>query len=106
MVRVLTFYSNNPCSNPTEALSVSLNFVFEKNENKQKEAWVGPFIFLKSIGFMQKQTILTSSVIFNFQLVMRPQISGQSCKHSRIITYDSRYVPYIFKSAAITTLQS
>ena len=54
MVSVLTFYSNNPCSNPTEALSVSLNFVFEKNENKQKEAWVGPFIFLTKYRFHAK----------------------------------------------------
>ena len=33
MVNVLAFYSNDPSSNPAEAYS----FVFEKDENKQKE---------------------------------------------------------------------
>ena len=42
---VLSFYSDNPSSNPSEALSFfSVQFVFEKNENKQKEAGVGPFL--------------------------------------------------------------
>ena len=36
---VLAFYSHNLNSNPAEAYSFS---VFEKNENKQKEAGVGP----------------------------------------------------------------
>ena len=31
-------------SNPAEAYSFSVKFVFEKNENKQKEAGVGPFL--------------------------------------------------------------
>ena len=43
MVSVLTF-SDDPSSNPTtESYSFFVKFVFEKNENKQKEAWVGPF---------------------------------------------------------------
>ena len=29
---------------PAEAYSFSVKFVFEKNENKQKEAGVGPFL--------------------------------------------------------------
>ena len=40
MGRVLAFYSYDPSSNPAEAYS----FVFEKNENKEKEAWVDPFL--------------------------------------------------------------
>ena len=43
MVRVLPFYSNNLSSNPTEAAVFSVKCVFEKYENKQKEAGIGPF---------------------------------------------------------------
>ena len=42
MVSVLAFYSEDPSSNPAEAYSFFCNVVFEKNENKQKEAGVGP----------------------------------------------------------------
>ena len=44
VVRVLGVYSDDPSSNPAEAYSFSVKFVFE---NKQKEAGVGPF-FLKN----------------------------------------------------------
>ena len=40
---MLAFYSNDLSSNPADAYSFSVKFVFEKNENKQKEAGVGPF---------------------------------------------------------------
>ena len=40
MVSVLTFNSDNASSNPTEAYSFFRKCVFEKNENKQKEAMV------------------------------------------------------------------
>ena len=43
VVSMLAFYSNNPSSNPADAYSFSVKFVFEKNENKQNEAGVGPF---------------------------------------------------------------
>ena len=43
MVSVFAFYSDNPGSNPAEAYSFFCKFVFVKNKNKQKEAWVGPF---------------------------------------------------------------
>ena len=43
VVSVLAFYSVDPSSNPTVAYSFSVKFVVEKNENKQKEASVGPF---------------------------------------------------------------
>ena len=43
VVSVLAFYSDDPSSNPADAYSFSVQIVFEKNENKQKEAWVGPF---------------------------------------------------------------
>ena len=44
MVSVLAFYSDDPSSNPAEAYNFSVNFVFEKNQNKQKEAGVGHFL--------------------------------------------------------------
>ena len=34
--------SNDPSSNPADIYSFSVKFVFEKNENKQNEAGVGP----------------------------------------------------------------
>ena len=43
MVSVLVFYSDDESSNPADAYSFSVKFVFEKNENKQKDAGVGPF---------------------------------------------------------------
>ena len=43
MVNALAFYSQDPSSNPAETYSFSIKFVLEKNENKQKEAVVGPF---------------------------------------------------------------
>ena len=43
VVSVLALYSNNPSSNPTDANSFfSVKFMTEKNENKLKEARVGP----------------------------------------------------------------
>ena len=41
---VLDFNSDDPSSNPTEAYNYFWKFVFEKNENKQKEARAGPFL--------------------------------------------------------------
>ena len=46
VVRELAFHSDSLCSNPAEAYSFSCKIVFEKNENKQKEAWVDS-LFLK-----------------------------------------------------------
>ena len=43
VVSVLAFYSNDPSSNAAEAYILSLKFVYEKNENEQKEDGVGPF---------------------------------------------------------------
>ena len=44
VVSVLAFCSDDPSSNLTEAYSFSVKCLFEKNENKQKEAVVGPFL--------------------------------------------------------------
>ena len=43
VVSVLAFYSDDPSSNPAEVYSFSVQFVLEKNENKQREAVVGTF---------------------------------------------------------------
>ena len=43
VVSELAFYSDDLSSNPAEAYSFAVKFVFEKNENKQKEAGVGQF---------------------------------------------------------------
>ena len=48
MVSLLAFYSDDPSSNPADAYGYSEKFVFEKNENKQKEAEVGPFFTEKT----------------------------------------------------------
>ena len=51
IVSVLAFYYNDPSSNPADAYSFSVKSVFDKNENKQKEAGVGPFFFAKVARF-------------------------------------------------------
>ena len=48
MVSVLAFYSDDPSSIPAEVYNFFCKIVVEKNENKQKEAGVGP-IFKKKI---------------------------------------------------------
>ena len=45
VVSVLAFYSDNPSLNPAEAYSSYFcKILFEKNENKQKDAVVGSYI--------------------------------------------------------------
>ena len=50
MVSVLAFYSDDPSSNPADAYSFSVKIVFDKNENKQKGAEVGPFLVTLELG--------------------------------------------------------
>ena len=49
VVSVLAFYSDDPSSNPAEAILI-VKFVLDKNENKQKEAGVGQFKKISFIG--------------------------------------------------------
>ena len=44
VVSMLAVYSVKLSSNPAEAYSFLVKFVFEKNKNKQEEARVGPFL--------------------------------------------------------------
>ena len=44
VVSVLAFFSDDPSSNPAEAYSFFCKIVFEKSENKQKEAGFGPLL--------------------------------------------------------------
>ena len=70
VVSMLAFYSIDLRLNPTEAYSFSVKFVFEKNENKQKECTniscfsnnYLPLIILKSNG---KLDTFAMGYIFN-----------------------------------------
>ena len=48
VVSLLAFNSDGPSSNPADVYSFSVKFVFEKNENKQKEAGIDPFLKIDS----------------------------------------------------------
>ena len=48
VVSVLAFYSDNPSSNPAEPYIFFCKFSVWKNDNKQKEAGVGPFLKIKN----------------------------------------------------------
>ena len=61
---VLTFYSDNQSLNPAEAYTFSVQCVFEKNKNKQKEAGVGHF--LKAFNFTQYLFLGDIDVDFTF----------------------------------------
>ena len=50
MVSVLAFYSDDPSSIPAEVYNFFCKIVVEKNENKQKEAGIGPFL-KKTLSF-------------------------------------------------------
>ena len=45
MVSMHAFYSYSPSSNLAEVYNIFVKIAAEKDENKQKEAMVGPFIF-------------------------------------------------------------
>ena len=53
MVSVLAFYSDDPSSIPAEVYNFFCKNIVEKNENKQKEAGVGPLFFLNNFGFLE-----------------------------------------------------
>ena len=44
VVNKLALKSDDPSSNPADAYSFSVKILFEKNENKQKEAGIGSFL--------------------------------------------------------------
>ena len=43
-VSALSLNTDNPSLNPAEVYSFSVKFVFDKNEYKQKEVGIGPFL--------------------------------------------------------------
>ena len=43
VVSMLSFYSDDPSSNPVKPTVISVKFVFDKSENNPKEAGTGPF---------------------------------------------------------------
>ena len=55
MVNLLTFYSDDPSSNPIDNYSYSVKFVFEKNKNKQKRGWGWPIFRVSYYGRVRTQ---------------------------------------------------
>ena len=51
VVSVLAFYSDDPSSIPAEVYNFFCKNIVEKNENKQKEAGVGPLFKKKKNNF-------------------------------------------------------
>ena len=68
MVSVLAFYSDDPSSIPAEVYNFFCKIVVENNENKQKEAGVGP-IFKKN---EQKANVNDLLVLM---CILRPRFS-------------------------------
>ena len=62
MVRMLAFYSDDLSSNPAEAYNFSVNWVFGKNENKQKEAGIGPLKIKTGDNILKKQNCKDGSL--------------------------------------------
>ena len=54
VVSMLALYSDDPSSNPAEVYNFSVKIVIEKNENKQKEAGVGPFFLINLMSSQQE----------------------------------------------------
>ena len=61
VVSVLALYSDDPSSNPADVYSYSVKFVFEKNENKQKDAGVGPLFKTKTRATVLDYALLKMS---------------------------------------------
>ena len=62
VVSMLALYSNDPSSNPRRSLQQFFcKTVVEKNETKQKGAWVGPFLKNPQIGFIKRDLSTTFS---------------------------------------------
>ena len=63
VVSMLAFYSDNLSSNPAEAFSFTVQFVFEKNENKQKDVGVGPLKKVNSnLNWPQQMSSVPESI--------------------------------------------
>ena len=58
MVSVLAFFSDEPSSNPNEVHNFSVKIDAEKNENKPKEAGIGPFLKNKQILELRDYVVL------------------------------------------------
>ena len=58
MVSILTFYSDDPSSNPADACIFCAKFVFEMNKIKQKEAKIGPLkTSIIMNGYLQSRSL-------------------------------------------------
>ena len=61
MVTELAFFTDDPSSNIADAYSFFFRILFKKNENKQKETDVGPFL-KKSYTIKEKILVLVVPV--------------------------------------------
>ena len=64
---MLAFYFDDLSSNTAEAYSFYVKFRFEKNENKQKEAGVGPFKKIISVSVIVKLQAFRKMSLDHFQ---------------------------------------
>ena len=63
VVSVLAFYSDDPSSIPAEVYNFFCKNIVEKNENKQKEAGVGPLLKKKCSLILWSGPSTTSNVM-------------------------------------------
>ena len=64
VVSVLAFYSDDPSSIPAEVYNFFCKIVVEKNENKQKEAGIGPFLRNKFFKTFLKHGLNPASFVY------------------------------------------
>ena len=73
VVSVLAFYSDDPSSIPAEVYNFFCKIVVEKNENKQKEAGVGPIF--KTLD-VQRGSAMVQLFELNQHLIQRHKRSN------------------------------
>ena len=85
MVRVLAFYSHNPCSNPLKSTVFSVKFVFEKTEKRPFEKkLLSPFDFWETASVSKEHAYYRdtqSQALAEFHPLSRQQIEkvAKSC---------------------------
>ena len=87
MVSVIAFYSDESSLNPTDAYIFSVKFVFEKYENKQKEAGVCPVFNLfpleQSNSTQFERTQLDEMIFRRTENSSRRNYTPPSKRHSK-----------------------
>ena len=70
VVSVLAFYSDYPISNPAELYIFFCKFVFEKNENKQKEARVSHLNTFMDSKSWSHNVVSVSKFLYNLFMLI------------------------------------